>query len=110
MENPRQIRQAKTDRGIWLRAFVCLVFLLVSALGTFVLIGSAESEERAEVVTELLLEAAQDARVEENREVRQEVVRSLSYFKLARIAGPRLARAGVGRIRCCETAPLPLRC
>ncbi len=110
VENSRQTRRTVPGREIWLRVFVCLVFLFVSALGTFALIGSGESEERAEVVTELLLETAQEAKVEERRESRPEVARSLSYLRFVRIAGQRLARAGLGRIRCCETAPLPLRC
>jgi len=89
--------------------FVCLVFLLVSGLGSFALAGAVESEERAEAACEWLLETDSCSRTE-NRLERFEHAREFGYLRFVRLAGHRVGQVGRGRIRCCETAPLPLRC
>lgn len=92
-----------------LRMFVCLLFMFVASLGSLALSGTAETEERAEAACEYLLEIAIGTRVE-NREDCFAEARTVSYLRFVRRAGHRLAHHGRGRIRRCETAPLPLRC
>lgn len=89
--------------------FVCLVFMIVSGLGAIALSGTSETEERAGAACECLLEIAVGTRVE-NREEGFAQARHVNYLRFVRLAGHRLVPHGRGRIRCSETAPLPLRC
>ena len=96
-------------RELSLRVFIFSLFLLVFGLAGPSLAGATEVEERAEAATEYL-----DERVTETRGVirenRPRVRRDSCHIRMVRVATKCVPNHGRGRIRICETAPLPLRC
>ncbi len=109
----------KSERGqLWMRCggsifsprvFICSLFLLVFGLAVPGLSGAVEFEERAEATTEFLDESVSEVRGL-IRESRPQLRRDSCYIRAIRAASHRLQVQGRGRIRICETAPLPLRC
>jgi len=92
-----------------LRVFIFSLFLLLSGLAAPGLVEAGEVEERAEAATELFEESVSEVRAV-TRESRPQLRRDSCYIRGVRTASNRLPSQGRGRIRVCETAPLPLRC
>jgi signal transduction histidine kinase len=92
-----------------LRVFICSLFLLVFGLAAPAFAGAVEIEERAEAATEFLDESVSEVRGV-IRETRPQLRRDSCYIRAVRVASNRVPVQGRGRIRICETAPLPLRC